>query len=53
LLRNFSQEVEQEMTAALKHATEDEVEFQSEEQLEEAGVEPAQGELVEEICQRR
>jgi hypothetical protein len=29
------------MTAALKPATEDEAEFQSGEQLEEAGVEPA------------
>jgi hypothetical protein len=46
LLRNFSQEAEQEMTAALKPATENEAEFQSGEQLEEAGDEPA-GELAE------
>jgi hypothetical protein len=46
LLRNFSQEVEQEMTAALKPAAEDEAEFQSGEQLEEAGDEPAR-ELAE------
>jgi hypothetical protein len=46
LLRSFSQEVEQEMTAALKPATEDESEFQSEEQLEEAGDEPTE-ELAE------
>jgi hypothetical protein len=37
LLRNFSQEVEQMMTVALRHATEEGSEFQSEEQLEEAG----------------
>jgi hypothetical protein len=39
LLRNFNQEVEQEMTAALKPAAEEET-YQHEEQLEEAGVEP-------------
>jgi hypothetical protein len=47
LLRNFSQEAEQKMTIALKHAAEDEAEFQSEEQLEEAGTEPTQGKMVE------
>jgi hypothetical protein len=36
----------------LRHATEDEGEFQSEEQLEEAGDAPA-GELAEASCQRR
>jgi hypothetical protein len=46
LLENFSQEAEQEMTAALRSAAEDEAEFQSEEQLEEAGDEPA-GEMIE------
>jgi hypothetical protein len=46
LLRNFSQEAEQMMTAALKPAVEDEAEFQSGEQLEEAGDEPT-GELAE------
>jgi hypothetical protein len=45
-LRNFSQEAEQMMTAALKPATEDESEFQSEEQLGEAGDEPTE-ELAE------
>jgi hypothetical protein len=45
LLRNFSQGVEQMMTAVPKHATEDEAELQSGKQLEEAGYMPA-GELT-------
>jgi hypothetical protein len=44
-LRIFSQGVEQMMTVMPRHATEDEGEFQSEEQLEEAGDMPA-GELI-------
>jgi hypothetical protein len=48
LLENFSQGAEQlMMTAMLRHATEDEGEFLSEEQLEEAGIQPAQGEMAE------
>jgi hypothetical protein len=35
------------MTAMLRHAAEDEGKFQSEEQLEEAGIQPAQGEMAE------
>jgi hypothetical protein len=46
LLKNFSQGAEQ-MTAVPRHATEDESEFQSGEQLGEAGVEPVQGEMEE------
>jgi hypothetical protein len=46
-LRNFSQGAEQMMTAVLRSAAEGESEFQSEEQLEEAGDAPA-GELAEE-----
>jgi hypothetical protein len=46
-LRIFSQGAEQMMTAVPRHATEDEGKFQSEEQLEEAGIQPAQGELAE------
>jgi hypothetical protein len=45
-LRNFSQGAEQMMTAMPRHAAEDEGEFQSEEQLEEAGMQPA-GEMAE------
>jgi hypothetical protein len=44
-LRNFSQGAEQMITAVQRHAAEDEGEFQSEEQLEEAGDMPA-GELT-------
>jgi hypothetical protein len=47
LLENFSQGAEQMITAVSRHATEDEGEFQSEEQLEEAGIQPAQGEMAE------
>jgi hypothetical protein len=46
LLKNFSQGAEQMMTAVLRSAAEGESEFQSEEQLEEAGDAPA-GELAE------
>jgi hypothetical protein len=47
-LRNFSQGAEQMMmTAVSRHAVEDEGKFQSEEQLEEAGIQPAQGEMAE------
>jgi hypothetical protein len=46
LLRNFSQEAGQEMTTTLKPVAEDESEFQSGEQLEEAGNMPA-GEMTE------
>jgi hypothetical protein len=45
---NFSQGAEQMMmTAMSRHAAEDEGKFQSEEQLEEAGIQPAQGEMAE------
>jgi hypothetical protein len=47
LLENFSQGAEQMMTAASMHAARDESEFQSGEQLKEARVEPAQGEMAE------
>jgi hypothetical protein len=48
LLENFSQGVEQMMmTAMSRHAAADEGKFQSEEQLEEAGIQPAQGEMEE------
>jgi hypothetical protein len=46
-LRIFSQGAEQMITAVLRHAAEDEGEFQSEEQLEEAIIQPSQGELAE------
>ena len=35
------------MTAMSRHAVVDEEKFQSEEQLEEAGIQPAKGEIVE------
>jgi hypothetical protein len=35
------------MTAMPRHASEDEGEFESEEQLEEARIQPAQGEMTE------
>jgi hypothetical protein len=41
------------MTTMPRYAAADEGKFQSEEQLEEARIQPAQGEMVEEICQRR
>jgi len=47
LLKNFNQGSEQMITAVSRHATEDEGEFQSEEQLEEAGIQPTQGEMAE------
>jgi hypothetical protein len=46
-LRNFSQGDEQMITAVSRHATEDEGESQSEEQLEEDGIQLAQGEMEE------
>jgi hypothetical protein len=47
-LRNFSQGVEQTMMTIMpRHAAEDEGEFWSEEQLEKAIIQPAQGEMVE------
>jgi hypothetical protein len=47
LLRNFSQEAKQMMTAALRHATKEGEEFQSGEKLEEYGNMPA-GDMAEE-----
>jgi hypothetical protein len=47
LLENFSQGAEQMITTVLMHATKDEGEFQSEEQLEEAGIQPTHGEMAE------
>jgi hypothetical protein len=44
-LRIFSHGVEQMMTVMLRHAAKDEGEFQFEEQLEEAGAEPAEEKL--------
>jgi hypothetical protein len=44
-IRNFIQGAEQMMTVVSRHATEDELEFQSEEKLEEAGDAPT-GELA-------
>jgi hypothetical protein len=47
-LRNFSQGDEQMMMTVMpRHAAIDEGKFQSEEQLEEAGIQPAQEEMVE------
>jgi hypothetical protein len=46
-LRNFSQGAEQMMTVVLRSAAEGESKFQSEEQLEEAGIQPVQGEMAE------
>jgi hypothetical protein len=46
-LRIFSQGAEQMIPTVLRHAAKDEGEFQSEEKLEEAGIQPAQGEMAE------
>jgi hypothetical protein len=47
LLKNFSQEAKQIMTAALRHEAKEGEEFQSREKLEESGNMPA-GDLAEE-----
>jgi hypothetical protein len=46
-LRNFSQGAEQMMTATLRSATEGESKFHFKEQLDEVGIQLAQGEMVE------
>jgi tRNA U34 5-methylaminomethyl-2-thiouridine-forming methyltransferase MnmC len=46
-LKNFGQGAEQMITVMSRHATTDEGKFQSEEQLEEARIQPAQGEMAE------
>jgi hypothetical protein len=46
-LRIFSHGVEQMIIVVSRHASEDEGEFQSKKQLEEAGIQPAQGEMAE------
>jgi hypothetical protein len=53
-LRNFSQGAEHMiMTVMSRHAIEYEGKFQFEEQLEEAGIQPAQEKWKKQVCQRR